>query len=94
MERIKNTAGRVERKEARIDPWGRGRVKIVFPRPDASGSLTERIGDISRCEYSPRRRRRRRSSYSSVPAIVAVGGGGGGRIGYGGDDGSSGGGGG
>ena len=48
MERIKNTAGRVERKEARIDRWGRGRVKIVFPRPDASGSLTERIGDISR----------------------------------------------
>lgn len=66
MERIKNTAGRVERKEARIDPWGRGRVKIVFP--ERSGSLTERIGDISRREYSPRRRRRS----SSIPAIVVV----------------------
>lgn len=63
MERIKNTAGRVERKEARIDPWGRGRVKIVFP--ERSGSLTVRIGDISRREYSPRRS-------SSIPAIVVV----------------------
>lgn len=29
-------------------------MKIVFPRPDASGSLTERAVDISRCEYSRR----------------------------------------